>query len=180
VKHTASRLLIFLGILSLVISVFLVWERNTPGRLSFNLKNTSNNNIYPQSSQIPKQLIIKDLGIDLPIYPAKIDQNKWEATTNGVSYLSSSTIPGEKGNSIIYGHNWTSLLGPLTRAKPGQNIGVVFSDGSKKDFSIAYISTVTPNQTSILDPSSDTRLTIYTCTGFLDSKRFVVTAISKS
>ena len=41
---------------------------------------------------------------------------------------------------------------------------------------IEYTQVVTPDQTHILAPSDDRRVTLYTCTGFLDRKRFVVTA----
>ena len=62
--------------------------------------------------------------IDLPIYPASINGTSWETTTKGVSYLKNTPTPGEIGNSVMYGHNWTNLLGPLVRAKPGQKIEI--------------------------------------------------------
>jgi len=125
----------------------------------------------------PELLIVKDLNINLPIYPAQINDGKWEATGKGVSYLSSSPIPGELGNSVFYGHNWKSILGDLTKAKPGQTIEILYADGTKKEFEIMFTQVVTPDQTQILEESNDIRITLYTCTGFLDTKRFVVTAI---
>ena len=60
--------------------------------------------------------------------------------------------------------------------KPGDRIEIAFSDGSIREFVVAYTTTVNPGQVEILKDSEDSRLTLYTCTGFLDSKRFVVTA----
>lgn len=76
----------------------------------------------------------------------------------------------------MYGHNWTSILGNLPKVKTGDVITVTMHDGKKKDFRIEYTAVVTPDQDYIIDNTNDVRLTLYTCTGFLDSKRFVVVA----
>lgn len=112
------------------------------------------------------------------MYPAQIENNKWEATTKGVSYLVTSPVPGNAGNSIIYGHNWGNLLGSLSKIKPGQKIEIVLDDNEKRTFIVEHTSIIGPDQTSVLEDTSDRRITLYTCTGFLDSKRFVVTAIA--
>jgi sortase (surface protein transpeptidase) len=54
------------------------------------------------------------------------------------------------------------------------------NDGVKKEFKVEYTATVDPSQTYIIDNTKDTRITLYTCTGFLDSKRFVVVAFPTS
>lgn len=128
----------------------------------------------------PIGLVIKSVGIELPILPARIQRGGvWESTPRGVSYLSSSPLPGESGNSILYGHNWPNLLGSLPQVKPGSSIEIVFADGSRKKFVITFTSLVTPDQSHILAPTADSRITLYTCAGFLDSRRFVVTAIAQ-
>jgi LPXTG-site transpeptidase (sortase) family protein len=119
------------------------------------------------------------LNIDLPLIPSNITEGKWETTDQGVSYLVSSPIPGEKGNSIMYAHNWASLFGNLPSILPGDLVQIQFSDGTAKEFEVKYTSTVTPDNYSILAPTDDKRITIYTCSGFLDSHRFVAVAILK-
>lgn len=173
------KLFVVFGATCLFLAAFLIWQRNTPRRLSFRVDSLHTQQTSVVSSKIPRTLIIKDLGIELPVIGAKLENGRWEATGDGVSYLVSSAVPGEVGNSILYGHNWPNLLGKLPKAKPGQDIYVVFDDGTTKRFVIEYTSVVTPDQTHILGPSRDARLTIYTCTGFLDTKRFVVTAVVK-
>ena len=168
-----SKISILLGILLLLFGAYLVFERYNPKRLGF--ENVSQA-VISSSNTYPKKIFIPKLSIELGIYPAKIINNNWEATTQGVSYLASSPVPGEAGNSILYGHNFPNLLGSLPKIKPGDKIVIVLNSGEEKTFVVKYTQIVTPQQTEILKSSNDTRITLYTCTGFLDSKRFVATA----
>lgn len=172
-----ANLLIYFGLICLILFGFLYWQRNTPKRLQFNLNKIDLAQTAKVANKEPKVLIIKDLGIEQNIYPASIKEGKWEATDKGISFLSSTPVPGEKGNSVIYGHNWKNILGSLMRAKPGQVVEIVYADGSSAKFKIEYTQVVTPDQTQILDQTKDSRITLYTCSGFLDTKRFVVTAL---
>lgn len=168
-----SKILVVSGILLILFSGYLVLERYNPKRLAFNDLKLSNS----LSSKIsPVRITIPSLNIDNGIYPARIDNGKWEATKEGVSYLSSSPVPGSAGNSILYGHNFQSILGNLTKIKPGDKIEILMSDGEKKIFKVKFTSVVDPDQTHILSQTADNRITLYTCTGFLDSQRFVATA----
>ncbi len=170
-----SKVLIGLGIIFFISATFFYFQQNNPQRLSFAI-----NDLPIQSdtknTALPTEIIIKDINLDLPIIPAKLEKGKWEATTKGVSYLSSSPIPGEKGNSILYGHNWPNLLGNIPKLKPGQVIKIKYADGKMKEFIINSTVIVSPKEVGILAPSEKSQITLYTCTGFLDSKRFVVVA----
>lgn len=170
---------ILLGIFCFLLGGYYFWQRTNPQRLSFNINPTSTFTQTSMSSAKPIEIIIPDLNIDLPIYPATIEKGKWEATTKGVSYLTSSPAPGDQGNSILYGHNWQNLLGKLTRAKTGQEIQIKFDDNTARIFIITSASVVSPQQVSVLEQTQDRRITLYTCTGFFDQKRFVVAALLK-
>lgn len=175
-KRFFSYIFILIGISALSLTGYMVWQRNSPTRLAFNIQS------YPKSETIvvkrqPRRVVLKKVGIDLPVIPASLTNGKWDATLDGVSYLQTSVIPGEEGNSILYGHNWRNLLGNLTNARPGQEILIEYDDKSKAVFTIEYTAEVSPNETHILNPSEDKRITLYTCSGFLDSKRFVVVAL---
>ena len=174
-----SSIFILFGLVFILIASCLVWQRNISRRLVFNTSRTNNQKVINNDKNQPKGIIIKDLQISLPLIPSKFENGIWESTNKGVSYLLSSPIPGEKGNSILYGHNWPNLLGNLTKAKKGQIISIKFENGRQTDFFIENIIVVAPDQTQILSPSANPKLTLYTCTGFLDNKRFVVTAIPK-
>lgn len=169
-KRYFDTVILGLGIFFLGFSVFLYAERHAQRQLVFAA--------YPSTAVVtPTRLTIPSLALELPIFPARISNQKWDITKDGVSYLVTSPLPGSVGNSVIYGHNWEGLLGPLHEIKSGDEIIVQNSDGAKHIYIVHFISVVTPDQSHIYSNTSDSRLTLYTCTGFLDSKRLVVTAI---
>lgn len=174
-----SKILMLFGVFCMFLTGFLYWQRTTPRRLEFKSEQLAAGVSHPDSEKgiQPKVLVIDDLNIILAIYPTVIENGRWQASDKGVSYLATSPFPGDEGNAIFYGHNWKNMLGPLVHARPGQNLEIVYSDGSIKKFKVSYTQTVTPDQTQILADSTDRRITLYTCTGFLDTKRFVVTAL---
>lgn len=178
-KTGIANLLIIVGIFLLSLSSFRIWQRINPWNLKFNFQQIPEESIQMKASNYPVTLQIPQIGVDVPVIPAKISARSWEYTDNGVSFLATSPVPGEIGNSILYGHNWNNILGRLPRLKPGGEITVTLRDGSQKKFTVKYTTVVTPDQTHILAMTSDRRITIYTCTGFLDTKRFVVTAMLK-
>ncbi len=134
---------------------FLVWQRNRP--LSVPTVNTS-------SKSDPITLIIPELNITLPILSEPL-------TSKGVTY------EPHGNNLVFYGHNWPNILAPLHQAKLGQKIIISYADGLTKQFEIKNISVVPGSQISLLQPPPpNPQLIIYTCTGFLDRQRLVVTA----
>lgn len=169
-KRYFDTVILGLGIFFLCFSGYLVLERESPRNLVF--AEASNN-----TTITPIRLTISNIGLDLPILPAQIQGQKWDITKDGVSYLVTTPLPGSQGNSVMYGHNWSNLLGNLEKVKTGDIIEVKNSDGKVYPYVVHFISVVTPNETHIYNNTTDYRLTIYTCAGFLDSKRLVVTAI---
>lgn len=174
-KKFFGALLIIAGVGLISFGGYLVYLRFSPQKLSF-AGSTIQAQETKKSGSKPARLVIEKEGIDLSIVPSEIKNGNWEVTTKGVSYWKDSPIPGEDGNSVFYGHNWTSLLGKLVYVKPGDKIRVVYEDGTAKDFRVSITQVVNPDQVGILAPSRDRRITIYTCTGFMDSKRFVAIA----
>jgi len=173
--HKIANLFIATGLLSLLFSFILLFQRYSPYRLMFQGK-IQTSNLVQADKNIPVSLRIPKLGINLPVIPAQLNNSKWGTTTKGVSWLIASPIPGDKGNSILYGHNWNSLLGNLENAKTGYTVEILYKNSVKRYFQITYVSIVNPDQIHVLSQTDDKRLTIYTCTGFLDQKRLVVTA----
>lgn len=168
------KILTFFGFLFLIFGGYLVNERYSPKKLEF--KDFETSRTY-SSQTVPVRIIIPSLNIDKAIFPASIRKRNWESTTKGISYLSSSPAPGSEGNSILYGHNWPSILGNLTKIKPGDEIVITMNNGERKEFTVEFTAVVDPTQTHILNQTTDNRITLYTCAGFLDTKRFVATAI---
>src|SRR5882757_2741395 len=105
---TLSRLFILIGILLYVFAIYQIALRENPKRLSFD-NYSYGKSINANNKDLPTEITIKDLGINTPIYPAKVTNQHWQTTDAGASYLTTSPLPGTKGNSIIYAHNWRSL-----------------------------------------------------------------------
>lgn len=177
-RTVLSFFCILLGVCSLICAGYLYWERVNPSPLSFTTPPPFSAHL-PSHAQ-PLQITITSVGINLRLYPAAIRGKTWDTTSQGASYLTTSPIPGDKGNSIIYAHNWTSLFGNLVLVKPGEKVTIRYQDRTEKSFTIAFTSQVSPQDTSILNQSEDRRITLYTCYGFLDTKRFVVVAVLTS
>jgi LPXTG-site transpeptidase (sortase) family protein len=121
----------------------------------------------------PIKLSIESINLNSPISSTK---DTWVYPENSLVYLQNSAKPGAEGNTVIYGHNFKSLLGNLNDTKLGDKINIQLSNGEVISYTITNKYNVTPDQTHILNPTQDNRLTLFTCSGFLDSKRLVVIA----
>lgn len=130
---------------------------------------SDNPRIYPTHIEIPWY-------IDVAIDPHTYSAGEWTVSENHASYLTDSAIPGEPGNIIIYGHNKREIMGNLRALKGHEQITLTLSDGSKKQYQVESIKQVSPTQTDLLTQTDSEVLTLYTCSGFLDSQRFVVRA----
>ena len=169
-----SKLLKAFGIVCIILAGVLFWQRNNPKRVTFLSAQIEKETISGVKKNVPTRLIIKNADIDLEIFSAKINGQRWETTTLGVSWLDISPIPGEKGNSIIYGHNWTNLLGNLIKVQPGNEIEIVYKDGSSKYFTVENTAKVSAKNVSVLNQTTGQKITIYTCVGLFDENRLVV------
>lgn len=167
-------ILVFAG--SLLICLSLLWQYHQARVLSFSAPRIEESNEIAQVA-IPQQLTIPDIGIDLDILPTRIVDGVWEISDSSASHLETSSNPGQNGNIVIYGHNKQDLLGNLKRAKVGQTIYIVTADRGLHTYQIQEILTVDPTDIEVVQPTTTEILTIYTCTGFLDSKRLIIKAL---
>lgn len=174
-KFLAS-LFIAAGIIFFAFGGYYIWLQHTPDRLSFT-NYESKKMLATDNGELPVRVSIKNLNINLPLIPATVTGSKWDVTSDGASYLTSSPVPGNTGNSIIYAHNWASLFGNLPQVKKGDVVEIEFANRARKTFVIESTSTVHPTDASILKPTNDKKITLYTCVGFLDSQRFVAIAV---
>jgi len=127
-------------------------------------------------SQKPGTLYIPKLNRVLAVSDGQVINDRWTTSQTGVSYLKTTPTPGSKGNSVLYGHNLENILGDLYLLQNGDNIYVVTRNGSFVKYQVSEVKEVTPQSIEILDNTKDARLTLYTCSGFLDTARFVVIA----
>ena len=114
--------------------------------------------------------------VDVAIDPQPFVAGNWSISENHVSYLVDSALPGEPGNIIMYGHNKRTILGNIRVLKGYEKITLTLSDGSTRVYQVESMQQVSPTQTQLLAPTDSETLTLYTCSGFMDSQRFVVRA----
>jgi len=165
--------LITLGIALVTVGTyFLLYERTI---LSFSRPPENAVSVVGQKSK-PTKIEIGDVGIDLSVSESRIINGVWEISKNGASHLDTSASPGENGNIIIYGHNKKIIFGPLPYAKVGTKIKLTTEDEKIHDYEVIKKETVKPNNLTYVLPTSEEILTLYTCTGFLDTMRSVLVA----
>lgn len=124
-------------------------------------------------SLYPAWISIARLKIELPVSPAAIKAGIWEISETGASYLVGSGIPGKEGNVVIYGHNKKRLFGPILSLKKGDQVRIKNTKGEEFEYFVEETKTVTPDRVEVLLPTTKANLTLYTCSGLFDSKRFV-------
>jgi len=122
----------------------------------------------------PIRISIPKIERELQVSDGYVSDNRWIVAKSGVSYLTTSGELGQAGNVVLYGHNTKDVLGGLWKVQNGDIVEVYDEQGKAYKYEVFERKEVKPNQVEILDNVGDSRLTIYTCSGFLDSARFVV------
>lgn len=157
-----------------LISGFLWYHLYAKTVLSFNLSPTVSATYITSGS--PTAITIPNAKIDLHVIPANIEQGIWQIPESGAAHLASSAQPGQGGNVIMYAHNKKNLFGPLHQVKVGDVVTVNTTAKTQHQYEVREIVSVSPQDISIAMPTDHEVLTVYTCTGFLDSQRLVVKA----
>jgi len=127
----------------------------------------------------PVRILIPNVAIDLKVIDAQIVNGYWELSENTASYGLGSGHPGEKNNTVIFAHTKQGLFYNLKDVKTGEII-YVFTKNKWYRYKVNQITAVYPNQTQVIMPTKNEVLTLYTCTGFYDEKRLIVTAIPQN
>ena len=128
---------------------------------------------YKQTEQEDTSLLPTHIRIpwfvDAAIEKQVYSDNRWTISAEKVSYLSQSARPTTNGDVIIYGHN----------TRGNEIITLTLENGMQRDYTITTIDEVDPHEVKYLQPTTQETLTLYTCSGFLDQKRFIVQAVPK-
>lgn len=123
----------------------------------------------------PLRIVIPTLDLDVAIKEAKVVKGYWEVFGDSAGFGLGSAFPDEAGNQVIFAHARAGLFLPLRQAKIDQSIYILTKD-SWYAYKITEIKEVLPNQTEVIAPTKEAVLTLYTCSGFADSKRLIVIA----
>jgi LPXTG-site transpeptidase (sortase) family protein len=165
---------IFIGLLFVLI--FIIWRIDKGNAYSFNVKDTSLKVDVKKGSK-PVKLSIPSVKLNLDVKEASIKDGVWQIWEDSANHLDSSANPGGGGNIVIYGHNKNRIFGPIRWLTNGQTIELTDENGKKRIYGITKIVETTPNDINYVLPKSKETLTLYTCSGLFDSKRFIVVAI---
>lgn len=163
----------FLFSLLLIILGAIILVRASISRAGLSVKSEQLSNNFGAK---PAKLYIPRLSRVLYVSDGYVAGDRWTVSQTGVSYLTTSASPGQIGNAVIYGHNTKNILGGLARVQEDDQVYVVLENGQFVEYQVSEKKEIKPTQVEILNQSKDSRLTIYTCSGFLDTARFVVTA----
>lgn len=169
-KNILSKCLIIVGLIFILFGAGLYIQTIIPTSIDPLDAKESVDNKYPIA------ITINSISVNLPIIPASRSNGKFETTKNGVTYLTDSVLPSQTGNSVFYGHNWSNLLGNLKNVKRGDIIELKYVGGEVKTFTVDLITESLAKYAKVSLESDQKVMTLYTCSGFLDSKRIIVTA----
>lgn len=128
-----------------------------------------------ESLQPPLRVVVPKAGIDLSVVEAKVVDGYWELSETTASHGVGSANPGEIGNTVIFAHAREGLFLPLRNIAESEAIYVMTKDRWQR-YKVATRKLVDPSHVEVIAPTNDEVLTLFTCSGFLDSKRLVVTA----
>lgn len=167
-----SQVLIFLGFLLLSFGAVNYYRVRI---LSFN-KVPEEVKITTKELDLPIELIIPSIEMDLKVEPGQIKDGVWQISASNATFLNTSTPPGAGGNTVIYGHNKKVIFGNLPYLSIGQKISIKTQSGKVYNYITDEKYFVGPDRVDLVSPTNHEELTIYTCWGLFDSQRVIVKA----
>lgn len=129
---------------------------------------------------IPTKIEIPSISLSQLIELGSInDKGVWSISPSSATYLDNSARPAEGSNIVVYGHNKNAIFGGLRRVKLQDKITLTTESGKTYEYEVGEIAVVKPTDIVVVLPTDNEVLTVYTCTGFLDSMRLVIKAYPK-
>lgn len=123
----------------------------------------------------PSRVVIPSIQVDLTVEQSKIVRGYWEVFADKAGFGEGSSYPGEAGNQVIFAHARNKLFGDLPKVNIDDSVYILTDEGWYK-YQVVEKKEVTPDQTEVIAATEDETLTLYTCSGFADSKRLIVVA----
>ena len=127
------------------------------------------------NKNLPQRIIIPSLSIDLPVTLAPVIKGYWKVYPDRAGFGDGSAYPGDKGNTVIFAHARYGLFLGLRDIKIGDKVYILTGD-KWLSYKVKEIKTVLPKNLEVIAPTPDETLTLFTCSGFADSKRLIVIA----
>jgi LPXTG-site transpeptidase (sortase) family protein len=175
-----SHLLIVVAIVSAIHGLWLLWGRYKPAQLN-ELHTAFNETEVKAAShdvESPQALMFPSLGLAVPLVEATVVNERWQLSKEAGSYVTVDS--GDISGTIIYGHNYPRIFGKLSELKESDTFDVRSNSGVVHQYQVVHRKIVDPDDVDSVLPQTENDLVIYTCTGFLDSKRLVVESVQVS
>lgn len=138
----------------------------------------------------PTRLSIPSIGFNNPIVKVGVngagEMDVPSGSTNNVGWYKNGTFPGEIGSAVIGAHVFAAFE-KLDQVKPGSEVTVTMSDGSKKKFVVESATVYKLSDMSaehLFNQGGARRLKLITCAGSLTADgstythRLVVSAVA--
>lgn len=161
------------------------WWRNRGGDKPISVsayikKTTATKGSDPASDTSSNRIIIPRMSLNTPLLEGA-QRDSFNLLKAGTWHLPFSTNPTESGNMVVAAHRF-SYTGPrglfyfLDKLQVGDEIGVQW-EGKLYHYLVTSSRVVAPTEVSVQQPTTDTRLTLYTCTPLFNPvNRLVVVA----
>jgi LPXTG-site transpeptidase (sortase) family protein len=140
----------------------------------------------PITAALPaRRVVIPTIGLDSKIIQlgTKLDrrgQIAWETAPFAVGQHKGLAGPGQNGNMVLSGHISSPNEGAIFHHLPDLKVGegvIVSTDERQFLYRVTDVKTVTPDEVSVMDQTSDATATLITCVpDGIYSHRLVVTA----
>ncbi len=129
-----------------------------------------------ESAKYLSAIEIPSIAINNNIEEGAVVNNIWYVSKENAVHLVTSKNPGEGGNIVVYGHNTHAIFQNLPKINIGDEIILRGNDGQTFKYKVKETHTVRPTEINYIQDKEKETLTLYTCTGFFDSKRLIVIA----
>ena len=131
----------------------------------------------PESGSKPasNSITIPAMLLDQPILEGR---DTYAVLNKGILHWSGSSTPDKGGNTVLVGHRFTytvpkGVFYQLDKVHVGDSIGITWNSRNYR-YRVTNIKTVPPSDTSILRPTTNPSLTMYTCTPLWHPKQRLV------
>jgi sortase A len=119
----------------------------------------------PRSSRVQAGTPLAELSIPRIGLSAVVLEGSDDHTLRvGLGHIESTSLPGESGNVAIAGHR-DSFFRPLRNVQVGDDI-TLDTPTARVHYRVSSYSVVNSDEVSVIDPTTDARLTLVTCFPF--------------
>ncbi|MDE3076736.1 MAG: sortase, partial [Chloroflexota bacterium] len=119
--------------------------------------------VRPKASP-PVRLTVDSIRLDTKVVPTTVVSGVWQVANFAAGYMEGTGLPGQAGNMAISGHD--DIQGEVFRHLKSIHVGdaaTVYTAGGQYRYVVDSVRYVRPDETSVIDPTSDPRMTLITC-----------------